>query len=247
MVEKLSINVFLGTIFIYQHILAILPKELEVVACESNPVAVSEEQNLPFNAVLTYENTVKVTKILFTRLGRHWKERKTFRYRLSHRNNSAWTTIYDHTCGHDEDIGLLHFDSNYERTTQGCLPARNALEAAPNRPFYILFIITLQRPLKLDKHKVLACRNDDIYKISNTEWKTSKDELRVMTVICAVVFKKESKRQATDQKIGIGEDPYLYHTNMQITLTNLWTPSNNSWVFGMDISDVYPLLNTEST
>lgn len=65
-VDRLDINMLLGTIFIDEHNLAIMPEERKVTVCDLSPGAVVQKKNMAANAVLTI-STKKMIKKLFTR------------------------------------------------------------------------------------------------------------------------------------------------------------------------------------
>lgn len=66
-VDKLAIDVFLGTSFIDQSKLAVLPKERIVTTRDSTPLAIIEQENLPANVATMYKNTEKCRRRLFSR------------------------------------------------------------------------------------------------------------------------------------------------------------------------------------
>lgn len=68
---------------------------------------------------------------------------------------------------------LLQFHSDHELSTQGYLHSNGMFEALHNRSFYILVYITLRRPRETDRHKASGRLNDEIYKIINTNLRTS--------------------------------------------------------------------------
>lgn len=60
-VDRLSIDILLGTKFFDKHLFAIILEERKVIVLDSDSVAIIEQENLLSNSVLNYKGPAKVS------------------------------------------------------------------------------------------------------------------------------------------------------------------------------------------
>lgn len=97
--------------------------------------------------------------------------------------------------------GILHFDTDYDLTTQGCLPAKGTIEALSDRLFYILVNNNVKRQQNVEKHKVLGCLTDDTDKSITAGLQPSDDGFSPKSFTSTVGTEKAlSIKMAVDQK-----------------------------------------------
>lgn len=125
---------------------------------------------MPTNAVLSKQATEKITNRTFYETGHYTKKDhvestivRVAKQRLPEPQSVTPVIITT------KAQSLLHFDPDYERTIERCLPAKGIVKVILHRPFCIFATNIFNNTTKMNKQQVLGRLTDDTDNIVTTD------------------------------------------------------------------------------